>query len=147
MRALSIGALLVFAFLAPAGVAHAKNAKKAAKKAAASKASPEQVSQEFDQFCQDWMAKLAQREHDNIKNIKWNSGSDGVEGEYVGYPPDHTCVVKDGGEEPVGKIAYQEVRYEKHGATVAEAQQNPAHAVETTAVTELFRYDHGKWIY
>ncbi len=148
MRSIALVTLLVLAVLAPSAPAHAKTAKKATKKAAAdTKTSPEKVRQEFDQFCQEWMGKLAKREHDNIQNIKWNTDGNGVAGEYVGYLPDHTCVVKPEYTEPVGEILYQEVRYEKRGASISEAEHSQARAIESTAVTEIFRYDHGKWIY
>jgi len=150
MRSVAIVALFALAFVIPTGMVQAKtvkNNKTAAKKQTSKKATPEQVTEAFQTFCQEWMQKLAVRERDNIANIKWNTKPDGVQGEYVGYTQDHTCVVKNEDTDPVGKIAYQEVRYEKRGATVAEAEKSPPHALETTAVTELFHFENGKWIY
>ena len=150
MRFVTILTLLAFAFVAPAGMVQAKtvkNHKAASNKQASKKATPEQIAEAFQTFCQEWMQKLAVREHDNIANIKWDTEPDGVHGEYVGYTQDHTCTVKDEYRQPVGKIAYQEVRYEKRGGTVGEAEKSPPHPVETTAVTELFRFEKGKWIY
>ena len=154
MRAVTISVLLLVgalhAGMADAEMANARMAKtnKAApQRRAAQKASPEEIYKAFDVFCQEWMKKLAAREHDNIAHIKWDTRPDGVEGAYVAYNQEHTCVAKNGDSEPVGRIAYQEVLYAKRGKTIAEAQQSPAQPVETTAVTELFRYDKGKWIY
>jgi hypothetical protein len=48
---------------------------------------------------------------------------------------------------PIGKITYLEVRYEKRGTTREEAEGNPAKPLETTEVTEIFRYAKGQWIY
>jgi hypothetical protein len=156
MRGIAISALLVCSVLLPATIqAGSTNLRKtapskrkaAAPKQVAKKPSLEEVQQAFEVFCQDWMQKLAVREHDNIAHIQWNTKPEGVEGEYVGYNQDHTCVVKDGSIAPVGKIAYQEVRYEKQGKTVEEAKESPARPLEVTAVTEIFRHDGVKWIY
>ncbi|MFI5398519.1 MAG: hypothetical protein ACHQ9S_23560 [Candidatus Binatia bacterium] len=149
MRGRTLPVLLVCGWLLPATTQaeSVKVHKAAAHKQAVHKPSLEEVQQAFDVFCQEWMQKLAVREHDNIVHIHWDTKPDGVEGEYVGYTPDHTCVVKDGSIAPVGKIAYQEVRYAKRGKTVEEAQESPARPLETTAVTEIFRHDGVKWIY
>jgi hypothetical protein len=128
--------------------AEARPAKKGqAGKQVAQQATPEEIHKAFDVFCDEWMQKLVARENDNVAHINWNTSSDGVEGEYVGYTSDHTCVVKDGSAVPVGKITYLEVLYAKRGKTIEEARQSPAQAVETTGVTEIFRYDRTKWIY
>jgi hypothetical protein len=149
MRLVAILTLFALALVAPAGTARAKTVKnrKAASKQQASKPTPEQIAEAFQTFCQEWMQKLAVREHDNIANIKWGTKPDGVHGEYVGYTQDHTCMVKGEDGDPVGEIAYQEVRYEKRGPTIAEAEKSPPYPMETTAVTELFRFEKGKWIY
>jgi len=150
MRFVTIVILFALAFAATTGMVQAKtvkNHKAAAKKQTTKKPTPEQIDAAFQTFCQEWMQKLAVREHDNISNIKWNTKPDGVQGEYVGYTQDHTCVVKNEDADPVGKIAYQEVRYEKRGATIVEAEKSLPRPVEATAVTELFRFEKDKWIY
>jgi hypothetical protein len=150
MRLVAMLSLFVLAFGIPTGTAQAQAVKKhkaASSKPTSKKVTPEQVTAAFQTFCQEWMQKLAVRQRDNIAHIKWNTKPDGVQGEYVGYIQDHTCLVKNEATDPVGEIAYQEVRYEKRGATVAEAEQSPPHAVETTAVTELFHFEKGKWAY
>ena len=145
MRRILLLALIAVG-LVQAGTAQAKPAGK-------SRAQPKQVAdtveveRAFEAFCSEWMRKLAAREHDNIALISWNTGPDGVQGEYVGYTTEHTCVVKNGGSIPVGKITYLEVRYAKQGRTIEEARQSQALALETTGVTEIFRYDKNKWVY
>jgi len=127
----------------------AKIAKAAASKAPASQISAEDLQKTFDAFCAEWMHKLAVREHDNIAHIVWDTGTHGVEGEYIGYKNDHTCVVKASGTAPVGEMTYVEVRYAKRGRTIEEARQSPAEPVEQTGVTELFGYakNKHKWVY
>ncbi|MBI3782628.1 MAG: hypothetical protein HY270_04430 [Deltaproteobacteria bacterium] len=99
-------------------------------------------------FCEEWMHKLQAREERNVSLIKWEDDHASVLGSYVGYSHQHECVLKnDDGPAPVGKITYLEVRYEKRGPNVEEASHSQAKAVETTEVTEIFRFSKGAWIY
>ena len=128
--------------------AQAKSKKaKASAKAAEPAQRAEEVESAFQEFCTEWMHKLEVREENNVAHIQWSTKADQVEGEYVGYTHDHTCTLAEHTKVPVGKITYQQTRYQKSGPSVTEAQQSAPHAVETTGVTEIFRYDHGKWIY
>ena len=108
----------------------------------------EDPTSQFESFCLDWMHKLEAREQNNVTHIQWQTNGGGVTGDYTGYTQEHTCIVKNGtASVPIGKITYREIRYQKQGGNVAEAEHSPARAVETTDVTEIFRYDKGKWIY
>ena len=108
----------------------------------------EDPADSFPQFCDEWIEKLAARERDNVAHIKWESDGNVVKGDYVGYTREHTCVTKMGTQStPVGKIIYREIKYQKLGPTVEEAEHTAARAVETTEITEIFRYAGGKWIY
>jgi hypothetical protein len=46
---------------------------------------------------------------------------------------------------PTGKITYQEVRYEKRGATITEASTSVPRAIEIFEVTEIFTFKNGRW--
>ncbi len=100
----------------------------------------------FVDFCRTWMEKLAARERDNLSQIKWRRAGSGFEGEYVGYSKDHRCEWKPG-QVPIGKLSYQEVRYRKRGESIAAAKASAPEIVEVTEVTEIFRYQDGKWVY
>jgi hypothetical protein len=102
----------------------------------------------FPGFCEEWMHKLEAREQYNVTHIKWESNPDGVQGAYVGYTHEHTCTLKDGsGHVPVGEIVYREIRYEKRGSTITEAEHSEPRQGEITEVTEIFRCANGKWVY
>ena len=102
----------------------------------------------FPQFCEEWMQKLVVREQRNVSHIQWQQESNGVKGSYIGYTQEHTCTTKVGtASVPVGKISYREIRYEKSGPSIVAAESSRPHPVETTEITEIFRYDAGKWIY
>jgi hypothetical protein len=145
---LTVAVGVVLAIGAVARAQQPAKAKKHAAKPAANAAPQGDVEGQFKVFCEEWMGKLAARERDNINNIQWETRADGVTGAYTAYSQEHTCVMKDGtGSVPVGKISYREYRYEKRGGSIPEAKASPPHPVETTEVTEIFRYSAGQWIY
>ncbi len=152
---LALGIWMMAATLAALGPAttEAKPAKKAStvRKATSKKAEEparmEDAADAFPAFCEEWMQKLVERERHNVGHIKWEEQSQAVKGEYVGYSQQHTCKMADSHVVPVGKIMYTELRYEKRGSNIPEAERSPARPVEATEVTEIFRYDKGKWIY
>lgn len=118
--------------------------------AVAARAGDDTVSQKFSAFCGEWMQKLAARERDNRAAIKWQNGSGGVLGEFVGYSSEHRCVLKEPAtpnDTPIGKITYRELLYRQKGGSEAEAASSVPQAVEATEVTEIFRYTKGKWVY
>lgn len=149
MRAVALSAMVVIGLLycGASWAGNVKMAKAAAPKSSAPPASADDLQKAFDTFCAEWMQKLAAREHDNVAHIAWSTRADGVEGEYVGYTQDHSCVVKANGSAPVGQMNYFEVRYTKRGHTIEEARQSAAEPVEKTSVTELFGYAKNKWVY
>ena len=114
----------------------------------AAAARAEDPASQFESFCQEWMHKLEAREQNNVTHIQWQTTGGGGTGDYTGYTQEHTCTVKNGtASVPVGKITYREIRYQKQGTNIAEAEHSNPQPVETTDVTEIFRYDKGKWIY
>jgi hypothetical protein len=100
----------------------------------------------FQPFCDGWMQKLRDRELNGLAHIGWQTSAEGVQGTYVGYSEDYTCTVATDGP-PVGIVEYREVRYEKRGRTIAEAEQSSPLPVEICKTTELFGYTKGKWQY
>ncbi len=106
------------------------------------------IERQLDAFCAKWMDFLALRERDNRAAIDWQTGPDGVQGEFVGYSREHDCLLKDGtAKVPVGTIKYHEYRYMHVGASAAEALAGTPRIVEATEVLEIFRYSGGKWVY
>jgi hypothetical protein len=109
-----------------------------------------QVAGAFTTFCASWMEKLAAREVHNVQQIQWRENGVAVEGDYVGYSKEHKCDLKapqDKKGVPIGKVSYRELLYRKRGGSKEEATAGSAEIVEITEVTEIFRYDKGKWIY
>jgi hypothetical protein len=102
----------------------------------------------FQAFCDEWMQKLRDRETYNTAHIAWETHDGRVNGEYVGYGTERTCIAREeAGKDPIGKITYRETRYRREGATTAEALAVPGTILEQTDVTEIFRFGKGHWQY
>ena len=102
----------------------------------------------FDAFCDVWMQKLQDRASFNRGRIKWKNEGDAVVGEHVDYGKSRTCETRsDPGKEPIGKIMYREVRYQRRGVTPDAALAAPGTVVERFDVTEIFRFADGRWQY
>jgi hypothetical protein len=105
----------------------------------------------FDRFCAEWMAKLAQREHQNLAKVRWEKRGASLVGQYTGYArtplqcKPTTAVTP--GHPAVGKLVYQEILYQKTGNTPADAQGASPAVLQTTEVMEVFRYDGHDWKY
>jgi hypothetical protein len=123
-------------------------AKKARAKSSTVKPAPTpDLTSSLQTFCEEWMDKLRAREKANVSTIKWETEPDGVRGSYVGYSTgDHSCTLADGHTQ-VARIKYQEVRYQKVGATIGDAEKSQPQPIEVFDTTELFHYSKGKWDY
>jgi hypothetical protein len=105
---------------------------------------------DLEEFCSKWMGFLAVRERDNRQKIQWQNGAAAVRGTFVGYSSDYECLLKkpkSAGAIPVATIKYMEYLYQQDGPSPVEAAATAPRVVETTEVTEIFRYSAGKWVY
>ena len=149
---LSIGLTVLVA----AGSATAQSAKPASHSAKSAKPAKgqsgetdEQIADKLKEFCKKWMGFLETRERDNLKAIKWETQASGVSGHYVGYSKDYDCTLKERSSNgtPVATIVYKEYSYQKAGASKEQADQSEPSIIDTTEVTEIFRYNKGQWVY
>ena len=106
------------------------------------------ASAAFPDFCRDWGHKLNVREHDNLRNIKWQM-RDGVEtGKYVGYGSIDSCTCKEATNGvAVGILTYKEFDYTLSGKNIEEAKHATPHATTVVPTREIFAYDKGKWFW
>lgn len=97
------------------------------------------------------MRKLAEREARNAALAKPRRVEGGFALRYVGYSKRPiACEAKPTGDRRVpyvGRIVYEEIEYERRGPSAEAARRAPTRELARTEVTELFRYENGRWIY
>jgi len=103
----------------------------------------------FDSFCAEWMGKLADREKQNLRKMKYTPNAGRVVGAYTGYEkvPIRCQSRAKPGAPGVGTLVYHEVHYQKAGPTVAVAKTSAPKVVEKVEVMEIFRFDGKSWKY
>ena len=113
-------------------------APKAALKSSSGAGSEAQARSAFDAFTQTWMDKL--RSSSAVRTVSTSSGST-----VKRYSTTHTEEVKPTGSASnpyVGVLHYTEESY-----NCSDAAQKNCTLVDSTPVTEIFRYQNGKWVY
>jgi hypothetical protein len=105
----------------------------------------------FERFCSTWMGKLEERERSNLTRAIVRRSGDRVVVEYVGYTRSPlSCEAEPSGAPStplVGKLVYQELRYERSGASKGGALTNPPRVLSRIVVMEIFRFDGSEWVY
>ena len=106
------------------------------------------ASAEFPGFCKDWERKLHDRETNNLGHLTWQE-KDGYEtATYTGYGPVQKCECHQSSDGySIGKVTYDEFQYYLVGKTTDEAKHAKPKVTDSTATTELFRWDKNKWFY
>ena len=113
-------------------------APKAALKSSSGAGAEAQARSAFDAFSQSWMDKL--RSSSAVRTVSTSSGST-----VKRFSTTHTEEVKPTGSASnpyVGVLHYTEESY-----NCSDAAQRNCTLVESTPVTEIFRYQNGKWVY
>jgi hypothetical protein len=92
------------------------------------------------------MQDLKRKSQEQLAAVKWERNESGARGEYVGYSPDYVCALSPAsGAVPVGRMRYQEIRFEKRGADVSAAMEAEPTALGIEEVTQVFVYRRGMW--
>src|SRR5271166_3529242 len=100
----------------------------------------------FPDFCKDWERKLRDREVNNQNHIAWQQKDGWATGTYVGYSPVQQCECHQSTDGySIGKVKYDEFRYYIVGKTTDEAKHAKPRVTDSTATTELFRWDKNAW--
>ena len=110
----------------------------------------ESVLATFDTFTTEWMQKLALTEDFRKSQAHLVESPDGFAAEYTGYVPERLINIKktDSTDTPyVGVLTYFEKKLRCAGKTKEDALKGPFEQVETSQVSEIFRFTKGKWVY
>lgn len=120
------------------GAAFAQAAAKPAPKKGPDAAS---VKASFDVFASDWMDRMQRVEDDNRRSPKIEAGTTS----YRGYGNDFRVEIKPTGYAPAPYVGV--LRYEEQMFGCSDARATQCRMVSRIPVTELFRYQDGRWVY
>ena len=136
-----LGVFCVLAMLGCASVAFA------APPAAIPKTDPahQRAERSFNEFAAGWMQKMERLETANRAKPKLESMGGATIASYRGYAEDFKIELKPTGSKAapwVGILRYHEMQFSCAGKTATRCSPS-----KTTRVTEIFRFQGGKWIY
>ena len=113
--------------------------------AANSDPADERARTSFSDFARSWMAKMAENEAQNRKNPTVQPGPSENMLTYRGFGEDFTVELRPTGHPSapfVGILRYNEQVYRCNGVSASKCS-----VVSSLPVTEIFRYQGGRWIY
>jgi hypothetical protein len=105
----------------------------------------QRAERSFDEFAQSWMQKMAHLESQNRAKPTMASQSGAMVASYRGYDGDYQIELKPTGSSTapwVGILRYHELTY-----TCADQSTTSCSPSKKMRVTEIFRFQGGKWVY
>jgi hypothetical protein len=105
----------------------------------------ERARTSFSDFARSWMAKMAENEAQNRKSPTVQPGPSENIVTYRGFGEDFTVELRPTGHPSapfVGILRYNEQVYSCEGVSASKCS-----VVSSLPVTEIFRYQGGRWIY
>jgi len=105
----------------------------------------QRAERSFNEFAKGWMQKMARVESENRAPPKLEPNGAATVASYRGYADDFQIQLKPTGSSTapwVGILRYNEMLY-----TCADRVAKSCSTSKTTRVTEIFRFQGGKWVY
>jgi hypothetical protein len=105
----------------------------------------QRAERSFDEFAKGWMQKMARLESQNRTSPKLESQAGSMVASYRGYEPEYVIELKPTGSATapwVGILRYHELTY-----TCADKSTASCAPSKKMRVTEIFRFQGGKWVY
>jgi hypothetical protein len=105
----------------------------------------QRAERSFDEFAKGWMQKMARLESQNRAKPTLGSHSGATVASYRGYDGDYQIELKPTGSSTapwVGILRYHELTY-----TCADQSTSSCSPSKKMRVTEIFRFQGGKWVY
>lgn len=95
----------------------------------------------LDQFASQWMARMKRVENDNRRKPVRSAGSV----TYRGYSDDFRVELRPTGYAGAPYVGL--IRYAEHLFTCSDPGATRCGVTHTTPVTEIFRFQNGRWVY
>jgi hypothetical protein len=105
----------------------------------------QRAERSFDEFAKGWMQKMARLESQNRAKPTLGSHAGATVASYRGYDADYKIELKPTGSSTapwVGILRYHELTY-----TCADQSTSSCSPSKKMRVTEIFRFQGGKWVY
>ena len=99
----------------------------------------------FARFASEWMTKMQRIESQNRANPSLRPGASQPLVTFRGYGTDFTTELKPTGHPRAPYVGI--LRYIEHLYTCADAKATRCSVASTTPVTEIFRFQDGRWVY
>ena len=113
--------------------------------AAISDASRSRAEDQFHQFAKTWMANVKRLQTQDRDKPTVRAGGNGTQVGYRGYGDDYTVELRPTGHPSapyVGLLRYMELMY-----SCPSAGSKDCSVSSRVPVTEIFRYENGRWSY
>ncbi len=110
-----------------------------------SSAADESALSSFSEFAQKWMAKMESREARNRENPTVRPGASQNLVTYRGFGEDYSVELRPTGHPSAPFIGI--LRYSEQVYSCREATASNCSVASSGPVTEIFRYQGGRWIY
>jgi hypothetical protein len=113
--------------------------------AAISDASKSRAEAQFREFAKTWMSKVQRLQTQDRSKPTLRASADGAQATYRGYSDDFTTELRPTGHPSapyVGLLRYMELMYSCPTANSADCTVS-----SRVPVTEIFRYENGRWKY
>jgi hypothetical protein len=113
--------------------------------AAISDAGRDRVEDAFDEFARQWMKKVHSLEAEHRKNPSVKQGSSSPVVTYRGYADDYSVELRPTGHPSAPYVGL--LRYTEHVYSCTDMKAADCSIASTVPVTEIFRYQNGRWSY
>ena len=113
--------------------------------AAISDESRSRAEDQFQQFAKTWMANVQRLQTQDRSKPTMRASAGGAQASYRGYSDDFTTELRPTGHPSapyVGLLRYTELMYSCSGASASDCT-----VASRVPVTEIFRYENGRWSY
>jgi len=113
--------------------------------AAISDASRSRAEDQFQKFAKTWMANVQRLQTQDRSKPTMRASAGGTQASYRGYSDDFTVELRPTGHPSapyVGLLRYTELMYSCPGASATDCT-----VASRVPVTEIFRYENGRWSY
>jgi hypothetical protein len=113
--------------------------------AAISDASRSRAEDQFHQFAKTWMANVQRLQTQDRDKPTVRAGANGTQVSYRGYGDDYSVELRPTGHPSapyVGLLRYTELMY-----SCPSASSKDCSVSSRVPVTEIFRYENGRWSY